>query len=511
MSGNKIIVKNSFVLYIRLFLTSIISLFSIRYILIALGASDFGLYTVVGGIVFLMAFLNNVMVSTTHRFIAYELGTENKENVNKVFNISLIIHVFLAVLTVFLAETGGVYYIEHYLNIPDNKVSDALFVFRLSILSSIFSILSIPYQGLITAKENFTVSASIEIIRSVLSLCAVMFVFYLPSNQLRVYTSLVTIISLFPPIFYFIYSKKNYFELTVFKFQRDRLKYKEMIEFSIWILIGAAAIGAETKISEIIVNVFFGTILNAAFGLATNVNIVLKTFAQSLNRAIIPQITKSYSSGNFDRTLELVIFSSKYSFFLLLIPAVPILLETNFILGMWLGKVPDYTIIFVQLMVINSIIQVMDSGIPALVHATGKIKYFQIILSSIHLLALPAAFLFLKAGFGPYMMIIPFTVSALINLGLEQFLLKKLINFNVKLFLVEAYLKMFLVLIPISFIFIIHQMFDPGFFRFLFFSISSIIFILFFVYFLGLSPKERDFLNFFIKNKYILIQKKWNK
>jgi len=162
--------------------------------------------------------------------------------------------------------------------------------------------------------------------------------------------------------------------------------------------LGASANTAETKVSEIIINIFFGTIVNAGFAISNNVNIVLKNFAESLNKAVIPQITKSYSSGNTNRTMELVVFSSKYSFFLMLLPTIPLLLETKFILELWLKDVPSYTIIFVQLMIINSLIDVMNAGIPAAVHATGKIKYFQIFLSAIKLLALPTAYFFLKKG-----------------------------------------------------------------------------------------------------------------
>ena len=501
MSDNKVILKNSLILYVRLFLTSIISLFSIRYIILSLGVSDFGLYTVVGGIVSLLAFLNNVMVSTTNRFIAFELGRGNNDGVNKIFNISFIIHLFLAIITLIFAETLGIFYINNYLNIPYGKLSDAIFVFRLSVFSTFFTILSVPYQGLITAKENFSVSASVEIIRSIFILFAVLGVYYLSYNQLRIYTILVTIISLFSSIFYFFYSRLHYYELIKWKYYKDKLKYKEMLGFSIWILFGAAAVIAETKISEIVVNIFFGTIINAAFGIATNINSVLKSFAYSLNRAIIPQITKSYSSGDTNRTLTLAIFSSKYSFFLLLFPAVPILLETDFILELWLDNVPDYTIIFVKLMVINSIIQVMNSGIPAVVHATGKIKYFQLFGSTIYFLSLPASYLFLKAGFEPYYMIITFTFSSLVILFLEQYLLKKIINFNVKEFVSQAYLKMVFVVIPLSLLFLFHPMFDPGFFRFIISSLVSTFFIFFFIYFLGISTLERNYIYTFVRKK----------
>lgn len=503
MSGNKIILKNSLILYIRLFVTSIIGLVSVRYILLVLGASDYGLYSVVGGIVFLMAFLNNVMISSTYRFVAFELGTGNMNGVNKVFNISVFIHISLAMLTVLLAETAGVFYIKNYLNIPTDKLTDALFVFRMSIFATVLSIFSIPYQGLITAKEKFTVIASVEVIRSILGLGAVLLLFLYSGNKLRLYASLIAIISVFPPVIYYFYSEWNYPKLVKWKYQRDKAKYNEMIGFSGWILLGASANAAETKISEIIINIFFGTIINAGFAISNNVNIVLKSFAESLNKAVIPQITKSYSSGNTERTMELVVFSSKYSFFLLLLPAIPLLLETKFVLELWLKDVPPYTILFVQLMIINSLIEVMNAGIPAAVHATGKIKYFQIVLSTIKLLALPAAYIFFKLGYEPYIMIISFTGSALIIFVVRQILLKKLIQFDVKEFVIQAYFKMLRVLIPVTSLFFIQQMFAPSIYRFISFSVVSVALILIMVYAVGISASERAYLRNYISNKLL--------
>lgn len=468
-----------------------------------LGVSDYGLYSVVGGIVFLMAFLNNVMISSTYRFVAFELGIGNLNGVNKVFNISLFIHALLALLTVILAETVGVFYINKYLNLPPYKISDALFVFRMSILSTFFTILSIPYQGLIIAKEKFLITSSVEVMRSVLGLCAVLFLFFYPGNKLQLYSILIGLISIVPPLIYSVYSKLNYRDLVKWRFQRDKVKYKEMVGFSGWILLGASANAAETKISEIIINIFFGTFLNAGFAISNNVNIVLKSFAESLNKAVIPQITKSYSSGNTNRTLELVIFSSKYSFFLMLLPAIPLLLETKFILELWLKDVPPYTIVFVKLMIVNSLIEVMNAGIPAAVHATGKIKYFQIILSSIKLLALPAAYLLLKAGYEPYIIIISFTVSALISLFVQQILLKKLIKFNVKEFIMQGYVKMLSVLIPLTTLFFIEQMVIPGIFRFISLSVLSVVFIFIMVYALGISASERAYLRNYLSNKLV--------
>jgi O-antigen/teichoic acid export membrane protein len=499
MSENKMIVKNSLILYIRLFLTSIIGLISVRYILLALGASDYGLYSVVGGIVFMMAFLNNVMISATYRFIAFELGKGDTGEVNKVFNISLIIHLSLVVLTILLAETMGVFYIKNYLNIAEGKIGDALFVFRFSILSAVFSIFSVPYQGLITAKEKFIVTASVEVIRSILALCVVFLVLIYSGNRLRLYALMIALISVIPPIIYFLYTKFKYARFIKWNFQYGKGKYKEMIDFSIWILFGALAAAAEIQVSVIIINLFFGTVINAAFAIATQVNNIVKLFAQSLNKAVIPQITKNYSRGNTQRYMQLVIYSSKYSFFLIMILSVPILLETKYLLNLFLKEVPNYTITFVQIMVINAMIHVMNAGIPAAIQATGKIKYFQIIISTLKLLALPIGYFLFKSGHEPYFMPLAFTMVSIISLIIEQILLKLLFQFNVKEFFLKAYWKMILVTLPVLPMFLIIPFFDEGFYRFIAFSTFSVICLLILIYMVGMETMEKTIIRTQIK------------
>ena len=259
MSENKKIIKNSFILYGRLIIVSFISLFSARFILQALGASDYGLYNVVGGLVFIMAFLNNVMVSTSYRFIAFELGLENEGNVRKVFNTSLAIHLAIGCLVILIAETIGIYYIKHYFNVAPNRLDDAVFVFRLSVISTVFSIFSVPYQGLITAKEKFSVNAAIDIFRSLLAFGIVILLFYYDGNRLRLYAELITALSIIPPFLYFIYCQKYFSSICRWDFQKDLSTYREMGHFSIWIFVGASVIAAELQGSVLLINVFFGT------------------------------------------------------------------------------------------------------------------------------------------------------------------------------------------------------------------------------------------------------------
>jgi O-antigen/teichoic acid export membrane protein len=500
MGENSKIVKNSLILYFRLIVVSIIGLISSRYILQALGAQDFGLYNVVGGIVFMMALFNNVMVSTTYRFIAFEMGKGDEEGVNRMFNTSLVIHIFLAVFCLFIAETLGVYYIKHYLKIGSGSLEDALFVFHLSMLSTFVTILSVPYQGLITAKEKFSVSAIIEIIRSFLALAAVMVIVFYTGNRLKLYAVLMAVVTVVPSVLYMGYAYLNYAGIIKWHLQRKLSKYREMFSYSAWILFGASAATAEVQGSALILNLFFGTLLNAGFGIANQVNNVIKTFSQSLNQATIPQITKSFSGGDTNRTMQLVIFSSKYSFLLMLLPALPVLLEANFVLKLWLGEVPQYTVVFVQIMLMNALISTSNAGIPAAVQATGKIKYYQIILSTVMLLALPVSYYLLKAGFPPYALLLAYTGTAIINLFVRQIVLKKLIDFDVKDFFNKAYSKMIAVCLICSPLFLIKELLEEGFTRFFIMSPLSVIWLIAGIYLVGSDQKEKELFRYYLKN-----------
>lgn len=499
MSDNSKILKNSAILFIRLLFTSVIGLFTSRFVIQSLGASDFGLYSVVGGVVVMMAFLSTVMTSTTYRYIAFEMGRGNNENVNRVFNISLVIHLCLALLALAFTETVGIYYVNNYLKVASGKVDDALFVLRFSTYATVFSIISIPYQGLVTAQEKFSTQAIIEIVRSLLVFfVAVALVGYM-GNKIKFYALLIAIVNIVPALLFFIYCKRKYNEIVKWNFQREWAKYKEMLGFSSWIMIGAAASVGQTTGSALIINSFFGTVLNAAFSIAGQVNSIVLVFSRNLGQAAIPQITKSFSSGNTDRTINLAAYISKYTIFLMLFPALPVLLETNFLLTLWLGELPAYTVIFCQLMIANALISGLGSGLPAVIQATGKIKYFQIILSTTSLLSLPVAYFLLKTGFAPSSIIIAFISTAVINLVIWQILLKKIINFDVSFFIKTAYLKLLYVAVLVSPLFWVRDMFSTSLSRVIFISLLAVSWLLSAIYFAGLDKKEKNMLNQIIK------------
>jgi O-antigen/teichoic acid export membrane protein len=492
VNDNTLIFKNTGILFFRLVLSSILALFSSRFIIRSLGVEDFGLYSVVGSVVVMMAFLNTVMTTTTYRFLAFEMGKAHEGEVNKVFNISMVIHLGLVMALILLTETLGVYYVLNYLKVDASRIPDALFVLRYSTYAMVFSILSIPFQGLVTAQERFDVTVGIEIVRSILKFVIALAIVYYLGNKLRMYAVLIAVVSIIPASLFFIYCKYSYSAIVKWNLQNDRSKYREMIEFSGWIMIGASASIGKTTGTALIINSFFGTLLNAAYGIANQVNSIVLMFAQNLGQAAIPQITKSFSGGNTDRTLTLVVYISKYTYFLMLLCALPILLDTEFLLTLWLGELPAYTVVFSQLMIANALIESLNSGIPAVVSASGKIKYFQIILSGISLLSLPIAYFLFKAGYPPSSILVAFISTAIMNVVIRQILLKYILKFNVVYFLKTSYLKALYVTLAIIPLFYTHYMFPVGMQRFILFSLVAIIWLLAAISLLGISTNEKQ-------------------
>lgn len=502
MSGNKQIAKNSLILTVRLIITSLSSLYLTRLLLVYLGISDFGLYSVVGSLVIILNFLSTVMVSTTYRFIAFEIGSQNLINVNKVFNVSLIIHLAIAILGYLISEFFGVWYVVNKLNISHLKIYDAVFVFRVSILTGIISVVSIPFQGLLIANEKFSVGARIDILKSVLILVFVFFLLPVTSNKLKSYAIITLSAAIISSLLFIFYSYLKYKEYVKWNFQKNLSKYKEMAYFSGWILFGAAAqVGKDTG-SQLVINRFFGTILNSAFGIANGVNMFVKVFSNNLVQAAVPQIVKSSNHGDKNRSRQLVTYLSKYSFFLMYFLTLPIILETEFIIKLWLGTVPTYTVSFCRLMLINGLIDSLLSSTPAAIHASGKIKWFQLIMSTVMVISLPVSYFMFVLGFNPSALFIVYISTSIVNLIIGIYLLKKILNFDIVFLVKYSFVKIFIVIVSTIPLFIITYCFKLLTLEIIFFMIITQLWVLTTIYFFGLDSSEKATLHLFINKLY---------
>lgn len=449
MDNNQRIAANSIVLFARLCITCAISLLCSRFVLQALGASDYGLYNVVGGIVTLLNVLNTSMISTTYRYIAFEMGRGENGNPNKVFNASLAIHISFALIIILIGATVGEWYIANYLNVDPLKHPDAKFVFRISIITTAISTCFVPFRGLLVALEKFLPSSIFEIIANLFKLTGIIFLLYYPGNKLRMYSLVMLAFNALNIMLIYIYSYRKSKQIIRPHFYKDLGLYKEMLSFAGWILFGASASVGKSHGSTIVINYFFGTLVNAAYGVAYQVENFISMFSRTLSQSAVPQITKSFSGGDGNRSVKLTSYISKYTFILMLLVSYPVLLEVDFLLGIWLKAVPEGANLFCKLMIIGGLLGCLGEGIPALVQATGKVKYFQIVLSTIMLLGIPISILCYALGSPAYTILIVYCAISLVNAVVRLALLKKMMKFDVRAFVKTSYWRMFLISCPL--------------------------------------------------------------
>lgn len=500
LSDNKKIAVNSIFVFIKLVFSSVVSIFTSRWVLARLGIEDYGIYNVVGSIVIFLNVINTSMITTTYRYIAFEIGKGKDGNTNAVFNRSFLMHIGLAILILLLSESLGVFYLNNYMKISPDKLSDANFVLQISILTTIISTISVPFQGLLTANERFSTTTIIIIIADVYKILAVLWLTHYNGNALRAYSIIMMIMNCIPLLMYATICYKDYYYVIKWNLQKEWYKYKEMISFSTWILLGAFTSICKHQGAQIIINFFWGTLLNAAFAVANQINHVLQTFSNNISVAANPQITKSYSGGNQNRTINITCVISKISAFILMVIGLPFFIETDFIFNLWLKEVPEYAVSFCRLMTILALIDTLGAGIPALTQATGKIKVFQIVSSIWSLLCLPIAIIAYKFGGKPESITIIYIVSSLIYVGIRLYLLKMILNFDIKYFIKESYIRILYVLIPMSLlIFIYFKIQIDGWMVLVGISVSEIILILL-IWILGLSKDERNRISNVIKS-----------
>lgn len=493
MSKSRRIAKNSSILYLNLLITSVIGIVFSRLILDVLGASDYGLYNVVAGFVAVLNMSNLFLIGTTYRFISYELGKEDIQGVNRVFNISLMLHVAIALGVLLLAETIGMYYILNYLNVESGRLADAIFVFRLSVIAAVFSIVSVPYQGLMTAYEEFGYKSVIDVLQVVVKLIFAAALIGYAGNRLRVYAVLMLMLMVGCFVLYFLHCQRKHSAGVKWNPVFEMEKYREMLGFAGWSSIGSLVCMGRVQGNALIINYFFGTILNASFGIANQVNQVLLMFSQSVGQAVVPQIIQSYSSGDHDRATRLVCYVNKYSFLMMLLPALPLLLEMDYLLKIWLVKVPDYTSIFCRLMVINALLDCLaSSGIPAYVQATGNIKVYQLINGTTQLLVLPIACGLLMFGLPPYIIFWAQILITMLVIPIRLILLKILYNFDVKALFQISAVRGLLVSLMVLPLFILRPFLGEGFMQFSAVVLAALVYSGVMIYGVGLEAKEKD-------------------
>ena len=399
--NNKRIAKNTLMLYFRMFITTIVGLYTSRVVLNTLGITDYGIYNVVAGIITMASFLNTAMVSACQRFLSFELGRDDYDRLKRVFCTSINIHAAICLVAFILAETIGLWFVNAKLVIPDNRMVAANWVYQASILTFIINVMSVPYNSAIVAHEKMSAFAYISILDVVLKLLIVYLLVVFPFDKLIVYSILMVCVVSLIRLCYTIYCKRHFSECT-YHFIFDKQLFKEMFSFAGWSIIGNLGFSFKNQLSNIILNLFFGPSVNAARGVAMHVSAHVKTFAHSFTMALNPQITKQYAIGNLEASRKLVYAGSRYTFYLLTLISIPVIINIDYILKLWLGVVPEYTAQFVIFTILTSLLYALSECVTKAIQATGRIKWFQIGISIIMLSELPMAWVLLEMGYPPY-------------------------------------------------------------------------------------------------------------
>ena len=445
--NNKRIAKNTLFLYLRMLITLVVSLYTSRVVLNTLGVEDYGIYNVVGGIVVILGFLNNAMTGATQRFLNVELGRNNKIRLQRVFYTSLVIHALVAVVILFIAETIGLWYLNTCMNIAANRMVAANWVFQFSVAAFMINILSVPYNATIIAHEKMSAFAYISILEVVLKLLIVYLLVLSPLDKLIFYAFLLFVVGVLLRLIYGIYCKWNFEECTIRGVHMDKPMMKEMLSFSSWTIFGNLGYIAHTQGIALVINYFFGVTVNAASGIANQVNGVVKNFVGNFLTALNPQIVKTYASGQYEEMHKLLIRGCQIAFYMVAFFVIPLTVEAPVILRLWLKIVPDYTIVFVRMVLLITLFDSYSNILATAKGATGDIKKYQITLTIIGLFHLPFAILFFWLGYPPqYAMYVYLFLIVLLQVVRIQFVCKS-IGLRLGYFYKEVIAKCLLVLI----------------------------------------------------------------
>ncbi len=417
-----------------------VSLFTVRVVLDTLGIVDYGLYNVVGGVVTMFSFISGTMASASQRFFAFEIGRKDYDQLKKTFSITMTIYFMIAVIILLLAETLGLWFLNNKMTIPPERMEASHWVYQFSILSFMMTMFTIPYNASIIAHEKMNVYAWVSIIEVSLKLLIVYLLILFSFDKLKLYAVLMFAVTTIITFIYRTYSKRKFQECR-YSFYWHNPLFLEIVGFSGWNLWGALASIIKNQGINILLNVFFNPIVNAARGIAYQVNGAIYQFVNNFTTAVNPQITKYYAAGEKKQMFNLVFRSSKFSYFLLFIISMPLLLETNFILSIWLKQVPEFTILFTRLVIINGLVDSISSSLITSALATGKIKKYQMVVGGTMLLNLPVSYLFLKLGFASEVTMYIAIIIAVVNLFFRLFMLKSMIQFPLKYFISEVLIK----------------------------------------------------------------------
>lgn len=487
------IAKNTAMLYIRMLLIMAVTLYTSRVVLNVLGVEDFGIYNVVGGVVMMFAFLNGAMAQSTQRFLSFEIGRDNKQQLEKVFSLSVTIHIGIAILILVLAETVGLWFLNTQMNIPDARMSAARWIYQFSIFAFIVSVVQVPYNAAIIAHEKMHVYAYFSIAEALLKLLIVFMLSWISFDKLKLYGMLVFGVTIIIALSYRLYCLLKFGECR-YRFIWDSKLYHVLTGFAGWSMFGTLAWLFKSQGLNLVLNIFLGPMLNAAYGIAQQVNTAINSFVLNFTTAVNPQIVKSYAVGDIKYMHCLLFRGAKFSYFLLLFFAFPLLFETEFILKIWLKTVPDYAVIFTRLAIINSLLEAYTYIMGTSIQATGKIRLYQIIVGCTILFNLPLSYFFLKLHYSPSIIFWISIVISLVTLFQRLWILKRVSQVCVLDFIIQVFGKTTIATLVACIIpLFLESVMQEGWGRFIYVTISCFMAVAGTIVFIGLNKDERNY------------------
>ena len=496
MQQAKRVAVNTGFLYVRLAITMFVSLYSTRLILGALGVKDFGLFNLVAGSIAMLTFLNNGMAVASQRFMSFARGEGNVDKQKNIFNVSVLLHLIVGVMVVLILEAVGYVLFHGVLKIDADRVDVAWLIYQFMIVSTFFTIISVPYDAVINARENMALIAVVGVIQALLKLAIAVYITYTAQDKLVVYGLSMALLSIFVLLLQRYYCRRKYEEVEInLKKYCNRPLFNEMISFAGWGFLGGSSSMLSNYGQGIVLDVFFGTVVNAAQGVSNQVSGQLNVFATSLQKALNPTIAQSEGAGNRAKMLRTSIMGSKVSFFLLMFLYVPVILEMPFILTMWLKNVPPFTIVFCKLLLFRRLIEQLYVTLSVSVAAVGDIKTFQISKSLLNFFPLVVSFILFEFGFPPYVLYIVFIVYSMMDAGITIYFAKIKCDLPVKHFLSNVVLRCFLSFGIVTLIAAVPLIFlQEGFLRFVVVGIISSICFIVFGGWVGFANDERKYI-----------------
>ena len=494
MQPAKRVIKNTGFLYGRMVITIFISLYSTRLILNALGEVDYGIFNLIGGVIAMLSFINGAMIIATQRYLSIHLGAGDAKKLKSVFSSSIILHLIISLIIVLLLETGGFFLFNGGLNIPADRIGTAKIIFHFMVISTFFTINAVPYDASINSHENMLFDALLGILESITKLGIAIWLVYSGFDKLILYGLLTAALTIIIRLVKSIYCSRKYEECRLsFKLNIDIGLLKEMVSFAGWNVFGLFCSVLKSQGLAILLNLFFGIVVNAAYGIANTVNSNIRAFSTNMIRAILPQITKSEGSGDRQRMLRLSVFESKMSFFLLAFFAIPIIVEMPFVLKIWLKSVPENAIIFCQLILVISLIYQITVGMMAAITSVGNIKVFQIVVGAVEIFNLPFAYALVKFGLASYWVFVGLIFLEVIAGGLKIWFAHKVAGLDINDFLIKTIMNSIIsVAIAVVFASIIRYLLPEGFLRVIGVGFVSTMSLIISVRYIALTSGENE-------------------